>query len=336
MREVRPHEVVTSRAAVRQPHLDYLPVGLFGSAVGLATLSTAWQLAGARYGAPLWIAPAIAVTALAAFVIVLAGYAVKLVSAIAAVRAEFHHPVAGTLFGLLPIGLLLLPAPLEPHLHRVAQVMWMGGAAAMLGFAWLSVSRWMSGRQQFADATPAWIVPVAGLLNIPLALPALGLQPLHGLMPFALAVGLFFAVPLFTVIFARLVFEPPLAAGLKPTLLILVAPFAIGYSAYAATTGRTDIFAEALYALTLFMLAVLLPQLRHLPACCPFRMSWWAVGFPLAAASTAALRFAASRPSATADAIALLILALATVIIAGLIGRTILGVFRGELRSLSA
>jgi tellurite resistance protein len=135
------------------------------------------------------------------------------------------------------------------------------------------------------------------LLDVPLALPTLGLPPMHGLMVFTLAVGLFFAVPLFTLIFSRLVFEPPLPDALKPSLL--------------------------------------LGQLRNLPLCCPFRVSWWAVSFPLAASSIASLRFVAARPGIVTDAIALALLALATLIIAALFGRTLLGVGRGELRTLS-
>jgi tellurite resistance protein TehA-like permease len=57
--------------------------------------------------------------------------------------------------------------------------------------------------------------------------------------------------------------------------------------------------------LTLFMLAVLVGQLRYLPACCPFRISWWAVSFPLAAAASADLRYAAAEPGRIADGIAL-------------------------------
>jgi len=193
----------------------------------------------------------------------------------------------------------------------------------------------MTDRQQLAHATPAWIIPVVGLLNVPLALPMLGLPPLHGVMVAALAIGLFFALPLFTLIFSRLVFEPPLPAALQPSLLILVAPFAVGYSTYTVTVGRTDLFAEALYTLTLFVLAVLLGRLRTLPRSCPFRVSWWAVSFPLAACSIAALRFAAARPGVIPDTIALALLALATLVIGALFGRTLFGISKGELRTLS-
>ena len=74
----------------------------------------------------------------------------------------------------------------------------MAGTVAMLGFARLIVSRWMSVRQHLAHATPAWIVPVVGTINISLAGIPLDLPGSHGVCVFALAVGLFFAIPLFT------------------------------------------------------------------------------------------------------------------------------------------
>ena len=279
-----------------KPMLDYLPVGLFGAVMGLTGLSVAWRLAAERYGLPTWIAPAVAVVAVLAFVALLAAYAVKLLTAFSAVRNEFRHPIAGNLFGTFLISLLLLPIVIAPYAHRFAQGLWVGGTVGMILLAWLMVIRWLSNRQQAAHAAPAWIVPVVGLLDVPLALPSLGLPPMHGLMVFALAVGLFFAVPLFTMIFSRLLFEAPLPDPLKPSLLILVAPFAVGYSTYVVTVGQSDLFAQGLYMVMLFMLAVLLGQLRYLPVCCPFRVAWWSAGFPLAACSIAALRFATAQP----------------------------------------
>ena len=126
--------------------------------------------------------------------------------------------------------------------------------------------------------------------------------------------------------------HPPL----QPSLLILVAPFAVGFTTYVTTTGTVDLFAEALYALMLFMLAVLLPRLSHLPRCCPFRVSWWAVSFPLAASASTALKFAAAEPGLATDAVALALLAGATTVIMWLLARTLLGLAKGELRTLSS
>jgi tellurite resistance protein len=206
----------------------------------------------------------------------------------------------------------------------------------MVFFAWTIVSRWMSDRQQTAHATPAWIVPVVGMLDVPLALPSLELPPLPEVMILSVAVGLFFAVPLFTLILSRLVFDAPMPDSLQPSLLILVAPFSVGFSSYVVTVGRIDLFAESLYFLTLFVLAVLLGRLRMLRQCCPFRVSWWAVSFPLAACAVAALKFAAFDPNWFTTAVAAGLLALATAAIAGLLLRTLAGIAQGELRTLSS
>lgn len=262
-------------------------------------------------------------------------YALKAVTVPDAVRAEFRHPIAGNLFGTFLISLLLLPIVLPPYALPLAQLMWAFGAVGMVVFAWLMVSRWMSDRQLVAHVTPAWIVPVVGLLDVPLALPTLGLPSMHGVVVLSMAVGLFFTLPLFTLILSRLLFEPPMPDPLQPTLLILVAPFAVGFSTYLVAVGQVDLFAQSLYMLMLFALAVFLGRLRNLMVCCPFRVSWWAVSLPLSACAIAALRFAAAQPGHTADAIALAFLALATLTIAGLLIRTLVGVARGELRTLT-
>ena len=310
--------------------LDYLPVSLFGSVMGLTGLSVAWRVAQGRYGAPHEISDVFGALAVATFIALALAYGVKLVTAADAVKAEFHHPIAGNLFGTILISMLLLPIVLAPVALVVARVLWIVGAVGMFVFAWMIVSRWMSDRQQIAHATPAWVIPVVGLLDVPPALPSLGLPPLHGVMVASLAIGLFFAVPLFTLILSRLVFEPPMPDALKPTLLILVAPFAVGFSTYTVTIGSVDLFAQSLYALTLFVLAVLLGRLRTLILTCPFHVSWWAVSFPFAASAITAERFAVANTGLGTDAVALALLAAATVIIAGLAVRTLVGIARGR------
>ena len=69
---------------------DYLPVGLFGSVMGLTGLSVAWRLALAHYGAPAFlspIAPALGILAMMSFLALLAGYAVKAITAFHAVKS---------------------------------------------------------------------------------------------------------------------------------------------------------------------------------------------------------------------------------------------------------
>lgn len=154
-------------------------------------------------------------------------------------------------------------------------------------------------------------------------------------MIFALSVGLFFAIPLFTMILSRLIFEEPLPEAMKPILMILVAPFAVGFSAYFATTGEVDIFAEALYMLMLFIINILFGRLSNLLGCCPFKLSWWAVSFPLAASAAASIRYAIFAQTLLTSVIAGIFLALATLIILVLFIRTLAGILRGELQMLT-
>ena len=327
---------VAAGAVSTRMGLDYFPVGLFGSTMGLTGLSAAWRLAHLRYGVTAEVADVVGFAAVVAFVATSLAYASKWKTAPQSVKAEFQHPIAGNMFGTIFVSLLLVPLVVAPVSLIVARIMWTLGAIGIVVFAWIIATRWLSTRQQLSNATPAWIIPVIGLLDMPLAVPALGLSGLHNVMVLGLAVGLFFATPLFTIIFQRQLFEPPMPDGLKPTLLILVAPPAVGFSSYVATTGQTDLFAQALYWLTVFMLAILLGQLRRLPLCCPFKVSWWAVSFPLAACAIAALRYAMQAPGWVTDTIAVVLLVFVTLVIGGLLVRTVIGIARGELRALSA
>ena len=71
------------------------------------------------------------------------------------------------------------------------------------------------------------------------------------------------------------------------------------------------------------------------PRCSPFRVSWWAASFPLAATAVAALKYADYAKHPVTDAIAAVILALASLIIAVFVVQTLGGVARGKLRELS-
>jgi tellurite resistance protein len=325
----------TMDAMVMPTRLEYLPVSFFGSTMGLTGLSIAWKFAHTIYAAPLWVSNVIAIIAVVGFAALLIAYGIKAVGAPDKVLTEFRHPIAGNLFGTFLISVLLLPILIAPVNLMVARVLWIAGAVGMVLFAWTIVSRWMSDRQQTAHSTPAWIVPVVGMLDVPLAIPTLQLPPLPEVMLMSLAVGLFFAIPLFTLIFSRLVFEAPMPDALQPTLLILLAPFAVGFSSYVVTVGHIDLFAQALYFLMLFVLSVLLGRLKLMRGGCPFRVTWWAVSFPLAASSIAALRFAAFDPRWFTIGIAWALLVLTTLVIAALLVRTVVGVLRGELKTLS-
>lgn len=314
--------------------LAHLPVGLFGSATGIGGLGGAWRLAHQYLGLPAWPSQVLAALSLLAFVAMLIAYVAKAITAPEAVRAEFAHPVSGSLFGLIPIALMLLPVPLVPLAPQLAIGLWVTGAILCLAFAAYTLFRWMSARQQVEMALPAWIIPMGGPLNLPIAIPALGLTHVQELAMFAFAIGMFFTMLVFVLIFSRLLFQAPPPQQAMPALLILIAPFSIGYSAYRVVAGHGDMFSQCLFMVDLLLIVVLVPLLVNLPRCCPFRVSWWAVSFPLAAATIAALHFSAASPNWINEGIAILLLAGTSLVVLWLLVRTTHGLLRGELRQL--
>jgi tellurite resistance protein len=315
--------------------LAYLPVSLYGSVMGLSGLALAWRLAASQFGLPAWIGEAIGLIACCVFVALTLCYGIKCVYSPAAVRAEFAHPIAVNFFGTPIIALLLLPAVVAPYSIALTKVLWLIGTVAMLSFAWVVVMRWMSVRQQIVHATPAWMIPIVGTLNISVVGVTLDVAGAQAASAFGLAVGLFFAVPLFTLILSRLIFEEPMLPSQRPSLLIFVATFAVSFSAYLNVVGRVDLFASSLFYLAVFMFAVLVPKLLLARVLTSFHTSWWAVSFPLAAMSNAALKFNMHQPSWPTQAFALAVLAFTTLVILSMGVRTVASIARGELRNLT-
>lgn len=335
---IRPDETIvaygTPLAATHEGTLSYLPVALFGSVMGITGLASAWNLAHSMYGTPLLIGQFIGGLAILVFILMSTGYAIKAATGFDAVKAEFQHPVAGNLFGTLFISLLLIPIPIAEYSLGLARCIWVAGTLGMIVFAWVIISRWLGSRQQPVHATPAWIVPMVGLIDIPLAVPTLQIQGQEELLTFSLGLGLFFAIPLFTLVMSRLLFEEPLPVSLQPSLMILVAPFAIGFSAYVNITGTVDRFASALYVLSLFMLSVVIGRIRYLAICCPFRLSWWAVSFPSAGAAVCALRYAQHTSNLFTDAVAIVLLVGVTLLLFAMTLKTLSNLARGNLKRL--
>jgi tellurite resistance protein len=324
----------TPAEATREGTLSYLPVALFGAVMGLTGLSSAWKFADSLYGLPTWIAGFFGGMAILAFLLVGTGYAIKAATGFNAVKAEFQHPIAGNLFGTLFISLLLIPNPISEYSMIVARWIWAVGTLCMILFAWVIISRWLGRQQQPGHATPAWLIPMVGLINIPLAVPTLQILGLDELLMFSLALGLFFAIPLFTLIMSRLIFEKPLIVSLQPSLMILIAPFAVGFSAYVNVVGEVDRFATSLYMITIFLVSVMIGRLRYLAISCPFRLFWWAVSFPLASASVCSLRYAEHSPNFFTHSVAIVLLVGVTLLLLAMSVKTIANLLKGNLKRL--
>jgi tellurite resistance protein len=312
-------------------NLAFLPVGLFGAAMGLSGLCIAWRLAHGLFGAPAWIGEAIGALAVLSFLAIALAYLGKLSRFPARVAAEWNHPVIGPFFSTVFISFLLLPVVIAPYAPGFAQALWVIGAVSMACFTTLMVHRWLTQRPALDHAAPSWFVPVIGALNIPAAGMFEGNAAVHEFYLLCVAVGLFFAIVLFTLVFARLVFRAPLPDALQPTLAILIAPFGVGFIGYTQTVGGVDLLASLLFYCGVFLLIVLAPVLIRQAARPPFRVAWWSISFPLAALAVAALRYARATGGIFTLWLAALILAVVTLAIAWVTLRTLYHLLRGDL-----
>lgn len=293
-----------------QPHsgasISKLPVNLFASVMGLSGLALAWRLAHGSLGAPALVGEAIGALALVAFVLIAAAYLTKLAKYPAAVQAEFNHPVAGNFFGTIAISVLLLSAIVAPYSTAASQAVWTVGVVATFVLAWLAVSRMLKGKTDAAHVVPAWIIPCVATLDIPVTGGQMPMAWAADINLLAGAVGAVMALVLLTMIFNRLVHGEPLAAGMTPSLFVLMAPFAVGFLAYTSIVSGVDRFAGLLFYFALFMLAVVAPKVFR-PGI-KFSAAWWAISFPLAALVNAALKYAEFRGSGPLWVVAVLLL----------------------------
>ncbi|MEP2530560.1 SLAC1 anion channel family protein [Shimia sp.] len=322
----RDTEDATSQSAMSR--LMYFPVPMFACIMGLMGFSLALRSAHVVLDTGYALSQGVLWFGIAAFVIIASLYLVKLIRYPEAVMAEWRHPGRMAFFPAISIGLLLIGAAILPHSESVARIVWLVGVV-LQGFLTLAViSGWISQRSfEVGQLTPAWFIPAVGNVVAPVAGVQLGYIELSWLF---FSTGIVFWGVLLTLVFNRLIFHDPIPAKLLPTLVVLVAPPMVGFSAYVTLTGELDSFARILlnsgYVFAA-LVAVQAPKFVRLP----FALSWWALSFPVAALSIASFRFAVMAGSFAHVVIGTAVLILLIIIMASLVWRTILAIMRDEI-----
>lgn len=246
-----------------------------------------------------------------------------------ALKADWSHPVKIAFFPATSISLLLLATLVRNDAPEIAQPLWILGAMAQAILTVVVVSTWI-GHRAFGPGhlSPAWFIPAVGNVVVPLAGVPLGHVELSW---YFFAVGLLFWIVLLTIVFNRLIFHEPLPGRLRPTLVILIAPPAVGFLAWVQLHGGAiDDMARLLINMGYFFTLLVAVQARELLRL-PFALSFWALSFPLAAITVASFRFADLMHSPFHRSLGFLLLSVLVIIVAGLIWRTIRATVAGEI-----
>lgn len=307
--------------------LPHVPVTLFASVMGLAGLGLAWRKGAALMGLPALVGEAVLAVAALAFIAAVLTYGAKAVRFFPAVVGEFNHPVRSAFFSTIPIAILLLASGLYPYAAPAAAVLWVLGAVLQLTLTIRLIVRWMVHKQEIHHVNAAWFIPIVGNIIVPILGVRLGQMEVSW---FFLSVGLMFWLPMLTIILYRVIFHDALPPRLMPTLFILLPPPSIGYVAYVGLTGAEDAFALVLVNGALFLTLVLLAKVKSFIGL-PFALSWWAFTFPLDAVALAALEHAAHAPAGAWPAVALILLAVASMVVLIVAARTMAAILKGTL-----
>lgn len=298
--------------------------------MGVSGLTSAWRQASHQFGASALIDGVIGCIAVAIFVVLCIAYAAKAVIYPQAVRNEFRHPIAGNFFGTVTIATLLISSVVAPVSARASEILWSVGVILTIALAFTILSRLLRGKVDAGHALPAWLIPGVATLDIAVAGGTMPMAWAREVNLFAMAVGTMVALLFFTMIMSRLIHHhEKLATEMVPSLMILMAPFEVGFLAYTSFFQRIDAFAAMLFYFGLFIFFSLV--FKVFKRSIPFAAGWWALSFPLAALANASLRYAEHANSAALTALAIGLLAFLSGVIAFFLLRTIQMLFNGTL-----
>jgi tellurite resistance protein len=271
--------------------VQYLPVGLFGSTVAMADLSIAWKAGAVTFGLPVVISAAIGILTAAMFVLLLSLYIIKLIRYHEAAKKELMHPVTAHFMGTLFISAVLLAVVAVPFSLAVARILWCCGTVGGMAFIYVLMGRLYKGQLDPKDAVPPVLIPGLTVLNAANAGRAMqfgmwGNEVNGVLFSFGVVYVLFF----FVIITYRLIYGNALALFLKPTLLLMAAPFAVSFLAYVSPGDPVNALASVFFFFGLLLLVVLFFNVFKKGL--PFMISWWASCFSMGALTNAAFRYA--------------------------------------------
>nr|NLI51512.1 C4-dicarboxylate ABC transporter [Propionibacterium sp.] len=310
--------------------LQYFPVTLFASVMGIAGVALAWRRAARVWRIPEWPYQAWFWLALGVFVFLALLYLVKAFRHPEALREEWHHPIRLAFIPTITIGLILLATAGQDIMPPVASVLWWVGAVGHLLLTVAVISAWFRrGGVQLGQVTPAWFIPIVGNVITPLAAPQVGNLELGW---FSFGTGLVFWVAFLPILLHRVVLhDQPLPTKLVPSLAIFIAPPAVAMLSWQSLTGGlADPFSMVLYSAAALFALLLFAQVGHLRTI-PFALSYWAYAFPVAALATASIALGSARQQPVYSAIGLALLVLATLLVIGIAALTLRAALGGKI-----
>ena len=320
---------MSEQVAAAEGRLEHFPVSFFAMVMGLAGLTLGLHKLDEALGLGTLPGTIGLIVTIAACVVIGAFYLVKLIRHPKAVAWEWNHPVRIAFFPTISISILLIATASLSVWPQIAAPLWWVGIVLQLVLLLAVISAWIGHRKfETPHMNPAWFIPAVGNILVPIVGTSIGQGDISW---FFFAVGLIFWIVLLTLVFNRLIFHSPLPERLAPTLMILIAPPAVGFLSYLRlNAGTVDGFARILYFGGVFFTLILLTQVGKL-AKLPFMLSWWAYSFPLAALTVSTFTYGAATKVPAYQTAGYVVFAVLALVILMLLVRTAKAVMAGEI-----
>jgi tellurite resistance protein len=320
--------------------LKFLMPGWFSLVMGLSGLALAWHATAPVLGErALGVALVLASAALLVFVLLALASLLRWQRHTMALAEDLRHPVRHAFVAAIPVSLLLL-VTLGQRLgfgDAALSVLWWPASLAQFGVTLWVMGRWLSLPAIAADGasqasglwpgiTPVLFIPVVGNAVAPLAGVNLG----HEVWSAAqFGIGMLLWPVVLGLILVRRMAHSPLPERLLPTWFITVAPPAvIGLSLLQFQAPSW--VAQAFWGVALFSLLWTGSLARRMVAQ-PFSLAFWALSFPLAAFTALTLRLADIHGQPGLQNAGMLLLAMSSLVVAGLLLATVRGLRNGTL-----
>ena len=256
-----------------------------------------------------------------------------------AVSAELQHPVKHGFVSALPLSMLLLAAlwqGLTQHFGPAGHtsfeliVIWYLGAVGQLASTVWVIVRWLRSAKQggtpLAALSPVLLLPLAGNLLVPLAGVPLGFVNWSAVQA---GVGLLLWPVVLGLLWRRRLLVGPLPARMAPGWFILVVPPSVLTLALGLWPAPEPVLWASWCVAVLFLLGAL-SQAKAVLAL-PFGMPHWGLSFPVAAFTSASISISMLQAGRWLWPVAIVALAISSVVVLWLTLFTLRGLRRGEM-----
>lgn len=306
-----------------------VPVSFFGVVLGLIGLGSSWRAA-SRLWEVHWLPGELVMLAGAlVWAVVLALYLAKWVFAPEEAVAEARHPIQSCYVGLAGVATMMVSMAVLPHSRLAAEALFLAGLGFTVGFAaWRTGGLWMGDRSPEAVTPVLYLPTVAGGFVAASAGAALSFDNLAGI---AFGAGFFSWLGIESVLLHRLFTGSPVQPGLRPTLLLQLAPPTVGGVAAVNVLGDAwSVLPAAMFGYALLQALVLLRLLPWILGR-SFAPAYWGSSFGATALALLAMRMIERGEASLAAALAPWLFAGANLVVAMLVLGSVSLLVRGRL-----